>query len=295
MAKDIKDTLKEGTKDLLSEEVLNEIQAVFNEAVQEKASLTTESALVQQDEDHANKVKELLEAIDDDHVKKLKRIVEAITENHTQKLKQIVKKYTGDVHNEASEFKGKMVGDVSNYLDLYLEKTFPQDMLDEAVNNKRADNLLCEIQKMLSVDMALAKDSIKGAVVDGKKQINEANVQLATVVHENDTLKQELADAKSHALLEHLSQDLPEVKKNYVKRVLGNKGTEFITENFDYTVQLFQRETEQSNVKLQKEARRQVKGDVDSVVEEVVVESTSPVVDETDPMFNTYMGELGKY
>ena len=295
MAKDIKDTLKEGTNDLLSEEVLNEIQAVFNESVQEKAGLTTESALVQQDEDHAKKVKELLEAIDDDHVKKLKRIVGAITENHTQKLKQIVRKYTGDVHNEASEFKGKMVDDVSNYLDIYLEKTFPQDMLDEAVNNKRADNLLCEIQKMLSVDMALAKDSIKGAVVDGKKQINEANVQLATVVHENDTLKRELADAKSHALLEHLSQDLPEVKKNYVKKVLGDKDTEFITENFDYTVQLFQKETEQSNVRLQREARTQVKGDVDSVVEEVVVENTSPVVEEADPMFNTYMGELGKY
>ena len=96
MAKDIKDTLKEGTKDLLSEEVLNEIQTVFNESVQEKAALTTESALVQQDEDHAKKVKELLEAIDDDHVKKLKRIVEAITENHTQKLPVLV--YADSTH-----------------------------------------------------------------------------------------------------------------------------------------------------------------------------------------------------
>ena len=77
--------------------------------------------------------------------------------------------------------------------------------------------------------------------------------------------------------------------------MLGDKDTEFITENFDYTVQLFQKETEQSNVRLQREARTQVKGDVDSVVEEVVVENTSPVVEEADPMFNTYMGELGKY
>jgi cation transport regulator ChaB len=188
-----------------------------------------------------------------------------------------------------------MVDDVSNYLDLYLEKTFPQDMLEEAVNNKRADRLLSELQKMLAVDMALAKDSIKDAVVDGKAQINEANQSLATIVHENDSLRYQLASVKSEALIEHLSQDLPEVKKNYVKKVLGDKDAEFITENFNYTVQLFDKETEKRDQKLRKEAQTQVKGNVDSAVKEVVVESTSPVQEEAEPFFNAYMGELGKY
>jgi len=264
--------------------------------VNEKATLTTEAALVQQDEDHAARVQQLLEAIDDDHTKKLQSIVKAITENHTQKLVQVVKKYTGEVHGEATEFKGKMVDDVSNYLDLYLEKTFPQDMLEEAVNNKRADRLLSELQKMLAVDMALAKDSIKSAVVDGKAQINEANQSLATIVHENDSLKHQLASVRSEALIEHLSQDLPEVKRNYVKKVLGDKGAEFITENFDYTVQLFDKETEKRDQKLKREAQTHVKGNVKSGVEEVVVEGTSPVQEEeAGPFFNAYMGELGKY
>jgi cation transport regulator ChaB len=295
MAKDIKETLKESAKDLLPEEALNEIQAAFDSAVDEKSTLTTEAALVQQDEDHAEKVSKLLEAIDNDHTKKLQQIVKAITENHTHKLMQVIKKYTGEVHTEATEFKGKMVDDVSNYLDLYLEKTFPQDMLEEAVNNKRAATLLNELQKMLAVDMALAKDSIKDAVVDGKAQINEANEQLATIIHENNGLKEELASAKSEALLEHLSQDLPEVKKNYIKKVLGDKDPEFIAENFNYTIELFDKEADKRGEELKKEAQTQVKGNVDSGVEEVVVENTSPVVEESDPLFNTYMGELGKY
>ncbi len=53
MAKDIKETLKEGTEGILSEEVLNEIEAAFNDAVSQKALLQVEAALVQQDEDHA--------------------------------------------------------------------------------------------------------------------------------------------------------------------------------------------------------------------------------------------------
>ena len=75
----ITETLKEQFKDLISEDSLNQIETVFNEAVEAKAQLATEAALVKQDEDHATKVQQLLEAIDDDHTKKLNKIVEAIT------------------------------------------------------------------------------------------------------------------------------------------------------------------------------------------------------------------------
>ena len=119
--KDIKQTLKEGTKDLLSEEVLNEIEAVFNEAVQERANLQVEAALVQQDEDHAQKVQHLLEAVDTDHTNKLQRICEAIDLSHSQKLMQIVEYYQNAITSDAGSLKNTLVENVSNYLDLYLE------------------------------------------------------------------------------------------------------------------------------------------------------------------------------
>ena len=296
MAKDIKETLKEGTKDLLSEDALNEIEQFFNAAVEERSGLHVEAALAKQDEDHATKVGHLLEAIDDDHTKKLKRIVEAINENHTQKLKKVVDRFKVSLNEEANEFKGSVVSNMSNYLDLYLEKVFPADMLEEALNNKRANNVLAEVRKLLAVDMALAKNEIRDAIVDGKDQINEASQKLDQVEKENETLKGQLESIKSQAVLEKLSSNLPDHKKKYVQKVLNGKKAEFITENFEYTLDLFDKEQETQNEVLVEEAKTQVKGNVDAVVEEVQVESvqTEQPVDK-DPLFNTYMGELGKY
>ena len=110
-------------------------------------------------------------------------------------------------------------------------------------------------------------------------------------------LKEELTNIKSEALLEKMSQNLPEVKKNYVKKVLGNKDEQFITENFDYTVELFDKEAQRREEELATEATKDVQGKVDPVIEEqtdVTVEA--PIEDEKPaPLFNTYMGELGKY
>ncbi len=294
---DIKQALKDGTDGIVSEEVLNEIEQAFNTAVEEKASLQVEAALVQQDEEHATKVQQLLEAIDDDHTEKMNRVVSAINENHSQKLQMVIEKFNQDLNESAGGFKQNLVENVSNYLDLYLEETFPADTLQEAVDNKRAQSVLGEMRKMLAVDMALATESIKDAVKDGKTQIDEANSQLENVVSENVKLKEELTNIKSEALLEKMSQNLPEVKKNYVKKVLGNKDEQFITENFDYTVELFDKEAQRREEELATEATQDVQGKVDPVIEEqtdVTVEA--PIEEEKPaPLFNTYMGELGKY
>ena len=158
------------------------------------------------------------------------------------------------------------------------------------------DAVLGEMRKMLAVDMALATESIKDAVKDGKTQIDEANSQLENVVSENVKLKEELTNIKSEALLEKMSQNLPEVKKNYVKKVLGNKDEQFITENFDYTVELFDKEAQRREEELATEATKDVQGKVDPVIEEQTDVIESPIEEEKPaPLFNTYMGELGKY
>tara|TARA_Y100000310_G_C20529396_1_gene737669 strand:- start:43 stop:936 length:894 start_codon:yes stop_codon:yes gene_type:complete len=297
MANDIKQTLKEGTDGVLSEEVLNEIEQVFNEAVEERSTLRVEAALVQQDDDHAGKVQQLLEAIDTDHTAKMKRIVKAVNENHAHKLKLILTKFNNDLNCEAAGFKNSLVENVSNYLDLYLEETFPADTLQEAVNNKRANSVLSEMRKMLAVDMAMSKDSIKEAVKDGKIQIDEANSQLETVTSENSQLRGALTEVKATLLLDKMSQDLPEVKKNYINRVLGDKDEQFITENFNYTLQLFDKEAERKTEEMAKEARKDVRGKVDPVITEQVDVVNEPAVqpDKPAPIFNQYMGELGKY
>ena len=291
----ITDTLKEQFKDLLTEESFNEIEKVFNEAVEQKAELASQAALVKQDEEHADKVQTLLEAIDDDHTKKLERIVEAVTINHTAKLKTVVEKYEKALQGDASVYKESLINNISNYLDLYIDKVYPQDMLEEAVKNKKFEQLVTEMRNVLGVDMALAKESIKDAILDGKTQITETTSKLEEAEKQNAQLQAELNNAQRQVTLESLTKDLPEIKKNYVHKVLGNKDVEFIKENFQYTLDLFDKDTETQLETLTEEAKSETKGTVDPVVEDQQVVTEAVQKDEDPAMWGGYMNELGKY
>ena len=297
----VKDTLKQAAGDLLSEETLNAIEQTFNEQVdtkvEELVSLQVEKALVEQDEDHATKLESLLEAIDTDHTKKLNKVVQAINENHTEKLKNIVKKYSGDVVEEAGEFKQDLVDRISNYLDLYIENTIPADDIAQAVKNKQAEKQLHEMRKFLAVNAALSNDSIKDAIVDGKKQIQESKQQADNLVTENDQLKEELNKIKVAQLIESKTTGLPVVKKKYIERVLGNKSYDFIEENFDYTLKLFEKTEEEKITQAKTQAERDVsRVRVDrpkTIVQESVPAESKDSSGNVDPM--GYMNELSKY
>jgi len=288
------DQLKEATKDILSEDSFKEIETAFNEAVKDKVQLHVEKALMEQDEVHASKLTELLEAVDADHTKKLEKLVEAIDHDHGQKLTAIVQRHRGVLEEEAGTFKEDLVTSVSKYLDIYMEQTFPQDTLEEAVQNKKALTFLGELRKVFAVDSALANESIKSAVLDGKKQLDASAVSNGTLQKENDELKAELDRLKADYVLESKSQGLAEDKKSYVQNLLKDKSPKFITENFDYTLSMFDKTEEERLDEMKKEA----------IVESTATQVDRPVVEESaeikpvnpdDPYFNAYMGELGKY
>ena len=295
MAKTITDILKEQTKDILSEEVLGEIETAFNEAIEQRSNLHAEAALAQQDDNHATKVQELLEAIDTDHTAKLDRIVEAIDSDRALKLAAVVKKYENTLTENADQFKEGVINKISDYLDLYLEETFPQGMLEEAVSNKRAGNVLNEVRQLLGVDMALARETIKDAVLDGKLQIDEASQEIDVVRSQNSTLSERVTQLEAALVLEQKTRDLDEGKAKYARTVLGDKPAQFIVENFDYTMRLFDKEATKELEALREEATNST-----DVVDRPIVESVEPgnesaMQDKADPMFNHYMGELGKY
>ena len=210
----------------------------------------------------------------------------------------IIEKYQTELNDGAGNFKSSLLENMSNYLDLYLEKTFPQGMLEEAIKNKRADNILAEVRKLLAVDMALAKDEIKDAVIDGKQQISEANTKLDVVGKENVRLVEENSRMLANQTLSELAANLPDHKKQYIFNVLGNKTSEFISENFEYTLELFDKEQDKKRVVLKEEATKTVRGNVDAVTEPIKVENGTVIeesTDEKDPLLTAYMGELGQY
>lgn len=295
--------LKEAAGDLLSEETLTAIEASFNETVDTKVNelvtLQVEKALVEQDEDHAQKLEALLEAIDADHTKKLGRVVQAINENHAEKLKDVVKKYSTDVVEEAGEFKSDLVDRISNYLELYIENHIPTDDIKAAVENKDAQRQLSEMRKFLGVNAALSKASIKDAIKDGKKQIQESQTVSSQLLTENAELKTRLEDLERTNLLESLTKDLPTVKKKYVTRVLSSKTIDFIRENFDYTLDLFEKSEEEKIQKARQETAK-AKPQVDRPEKSIVTEqadqaaASAPDNNQSNDPFG-YMSELNKF
>lgn len=290
---DIKKQLKKVTKELLSEEALNEIQGAFENAVEEKAKLHVASALVKQDNDYANKLSHLLEVIDKDHTSKLKKVVKAIDENHSHKLKTIVEKYQSALVNEAGSFKSNIINDVSTYLDAYVEEALPKAKIDEAVRNKRAAIVLEQIKDFLGVDAAVSKKAVKSAIVDGKKQIDEANNKLEAIQRQHNVLVEKYNKISSDLLLEKKVAGLSDKKKDYITRIMQGKTAQFINENFDYALNLFNKNESERLHELKESAiKRSVTKEVD--VPRIIEEQASSSHNEEVQM-NPYLKELSKY
>jgi hypothetical protein len=293
MSKNVTDILKEATKDILSEDILKEIETAFNATVNDKVKIHVEKALNEQDEDYAKKLEKLVEVIDADHTTKLNQVVEAIDKNHAQKLKTIVGKYEKTIKEEASAFKSNLVAQVSKYLEIYLEEKIPAKQIQEAVNNKKAAKILGDMRNMLSVNEALAKDSIRDAVIEGKNRLDEAVQQLEAANKKVEQLTQSLTKAESETILEKKLSILEKDKKAYMKKMLSGKSSQFINENFDYTLKLFEKSEEERLANLKEEAVNEA---VSQKVDRPVIEETvQKEEDNRDPSFGLYLKELNKY
>jgi len=291
MEKTITDTLKEATKDILTEDVLKEIETAFNASVDQKVKIHVEKALMEQDEDYSKKLEKLVEAIDTDHTAKLDKVVEALDADRAEKLKQVVKKYETALHTEATSFKDTLVNTISRYLEKYLDEKLPLADIEQAVKNKKALNMLTNLREALAVDMALSNDSIKEAVVDGKNKIDEAVQQLEASNKKVNELTNELNKMRADLALEKVVQDLDSDKKVYMKKMLKGKSADFITENFKYTLGLYEKTEEERLTGLKEEAVKQTVSE--KVDRPVIAESVEENTDE--PGFKNYMTELSKY
>lgn len=290
--KDIKTILKEATQDLLSEDVLNEIESAFTTAVNDKVQLHVTKALTEQDEDYSKKLEHLLEAIDADHTLKLQKVVEAIDTNHGEKLKAIVEKYTEALKKEAAKFKDDTINNISAYLESYLEETIPANDIKDAVTNRKALEILGQIRSILGVDAALAKESVREAIVDGKRQIDEASQKLEAVTKELAAAKAQLAARDAELTLEKKTVGLNARKRDYIAKVMKGKSSSFITENIDYALSLFDKTEKERLQSIKDEA---INESAATKVDRPVEESAQPVVEESVTHMNPYLSELSKY
>ena len=274
----VKNILPDQVKDLLTEDSLNTIET----ALQDKTALLIETALINQDELYSQKLQQLMKAIDKDHTSKLKRVVEAVDISNARKLSTVVKRYEKEINKNAKSFKNTLVESISDYLEEYIDEAIPKDAIVEATKNKTALSVLTNLRKVLAVDSALMKESVKEAVQDGKTQLDTLSEQVTKLEKENKILKESYLKTKADLILEEKTSALPDKKKEYIKKVLGDKTPKFIEENFDYTLRLFdKKETEKlSHLKDEAFSRRVVKADVPRVnLQESTTKTINPYVD----------------
>lgn len=282
-----KKLLPDTVKELLTEDSLNLIE----EALNDKVKLAVESALTEQDELYSSKLEQLLEAIDKDHATKFKRVMSSVDKSNTLKLKKVITKFNSELNESANQFKSQLVETVSNYLDEYLDEAVPQQSILEATRNKSALTVLTNLRKVLAVDSAIMKESVKDALMDGKTQLDKLRTELDNAQKELKLVKESNEKIKSALILEQKAAKLPPKTKEYVTKVLKDKTSKFIAENFDYTVNLYNRQ-EKEQLKVIKEQAiedRTVKADAP-----IIQESTKPKQD-TNSVTNMYVQELKKF
>jgi len=273
MSKSISDVLKEATNGILTPEVLKEIESMFDKAVLDKSKIHVESALIAQDEDYAKKLETLVTAIDADHVKKLHKVVEAIDNKRASQLKMVVEKYERHLNSEASDFKETLVEQVSNYLNAYIDEKIPSETIEEAVKNKRATIILEEIRGKLGVDLALASDTIREAVQDGKKQLDELRKEVARLSNEKATLNESFSIASARLLVENKIADFSNDKKTRIRKMIEDRDAKYIAENCEYIIKLVEKDEQEHLDILKEEALKDSKSM--GVDRQIVTESAS--------------------
>jgi hypothetical protein len=292
----IKALLEKFDKEVLSEETITAIAEAFETAVNEKTNsrikLEVENAEARIDDDHAKKLQKLLEAIDTDHTTKLEKVVTAINENHTEKLANITKYFRNALNEKADAFSNKLIDEVSNFLDISLEKLMPTEQLTEAVTNVYARKQLDAIRNLVGIDPEHINTSIKGAITEGKSKIDELNEKLNESYKENDALLEKVKIAESKAILEEKTKGMASSKKDFIFKLLSDKDGSYISENFNYVVEMFERSEENTASELAVEAKQKAQSrDVKVPARSLVVESNLATND-TNSVIGEYLNEL---
>lgn len=301
MSNKFSEILSKVDSNVINEETAKAITEAFESAVEEKVSsrvsLELESALSKQDDDHAEKLKKLLEAIDSDHTEKLQKVVNTITENHTSKLERLVGFYRKALNEKAEAFSEKIVNEISNYLDLYLEKKVPTLQLEEAVANTYARKQLQRIREMVGIDPETINEDVKEMVAEGKKKIDELNEKLNESYKENHELSEKLKVNETAILLEQKTKGMPTSKKEFVFNLLNDKNSSYIEENFNYVVEMFERSEEEKATDLVEEAKKKAISRSASIPKEKVVEESKAIETEAQEFapVSGYLNELKRF
>lgn len=274
MNKKFEDILETVDEEVLNKDskkaIVEAFEAAVNEKVDTRVAIEVEEAAKQLDESHAGKLQTLLEAIDADHTNKLRKVLGKVDSDYADKLEQVIEKYENMIEKEAVDFRDQLTTEMSNYMDMYLKNMVPETQIQEAVENTQAKKIVDAVKELVSIDEDFISDTIRDALKDGKNRIDSLSQELNEAVKTNITINQDLKSTRAALLVEQKTADFDDNKRRYVMRVLNEKSPDEIEENFDYVVEMFERDEASEAQVLTEKATKVVQSNVvDTPVAEI--------------------------
>lgn len=292
MLKELKSIFESVDKEILSEDTLNAISSLVEDAVntkvQERMTLEVENALKSQYDKFKTVTEKALVSIDKDHTDKAKMMVSSILEDYDKKLLAVHEGYKKIIAETAIKHRDTLVESVDEFLDLYIEKAIPAKDIQEAAKNQYALKAIEEARKILGVDDKYITKNIKEALVDGKNQMDR-------LVKENEELRKQKVVSETKKFLAEKTENLPVEAKRFVYSRLSNKPLSFIKENFEYVVDMFKRQEEKAKKSALLSEKKTSNVDRNRVADEIIKESVNKITgtsNPNNPMEDLYLNGL---
>jgi primosomal protein N' len=240
MLNELKPIFEKIDASLFTEETMTQISSIIEEkvntTVQDRVTLAVESALQEKDEEVTKKTQHLIETfrsnIDQDHTAKIKFIVEKLNEDHMNKLLTLKDKYDGLLEKTAVDHKNQLVEAVDRFFEKYIDENLPKQQIMEAAKNVHVQELLEQVRRVAGIDKTYIKENVAKGILDGKQQIDRLQKENARMKHEKDV-------AEARALLVEKTKNLPIETAKFVRSRLSNKSPQYIKENFNFVLDLF--------------------------------------------------------
>ena len=221
-------------------------------------------------------------------------VMEKLDKEHSAKLKNVVNHYEKLLKEEAEGFKKSMVDEISNYIELYIDKTIPARQIAEACENSRAKKIVEQMKSILAIDEDYINENIREALQDGKKTITTLHKELNEAVKENVKINRALSAVKADLILEKKTQHMSRDKQSYVRKILSEKSPEYISENFDYVVEMFERDDDVKTDLLVEEAKKETEASKIKSVPRSEILSESITDDKGGNEVSSYLTEMSK-
>ena len=251
--------IKEATKDLLNEDTFKTIEegvkAEFEKAVNEKAEIAVKLALEKQDDEHAAALTSLVEKLDIDRAAKFQLALETMETDHIDKLLALKESYNKIITKQSVGLRNELREQISKYLDIRLEKFIPTKQIQEAAKEKFARTILGEARKLFSINDIRHNKVVMEAVQDGVSRITQLETQLAAANSKAKVLQERAEKASAQIVLAEKIDSLPESKVAYLKNFFKGKSATYINENFDYVLNLYDKEETERRQKISEETK----------------------------------------